>query len=72
LSLRIDPIGDVPRIQVTVTHPNDDLLASAPLHAPLAEQLRPQRLDDVIGQRHLLGPGKPLRLGENGPGSNFK
>jgi putative ATPase len=30
--------------------------------APLAERLRPQRLDDVIGQRHLLGPGRPLRV----------
>ena len=29
---------------------------------PLAEALRPQTLDDVIGQPHLLGPGKPLRL----------
>ncbi len=29
---------------------------------PLAERLRPQSLDDVIGQRHLLGPGKPLRV----------
>ena len=29
---------------------------------PLAEALRPATLDDVIGQRHLLGPGKPLRL----------
>ncbi|MDP2171943.1 MAG: replication-associated recombination protein A [Rhodocyclaceae bacterium] len=31
-------------------------------HAPLAEQLRPATLDEVIGQQHLLGPGKPLRL----------
>ncbi len=30
--------------------------------APLAERLRPQTLDEVIGQRHLLGPGKPLRV----------
>lgn len=28
---------------------------------PLAEQIRPQSLDDVVGQRHLLAPGKPLR-----------
>lgn len=39
-----------------------DLFAAAPAHAPLAETLRPQTLDDVIGQQHLLGPGKPLRL----------
>jgi putative ATPase len=29
---------------------------------PLAEQLRPQTLDDFIGQQHLVGKGKPLRL----------
>jgi putative ATPase len=29
---------------------------------PLAERLRPHTLDDVIGQHHLLGPGKPLRV----------
>ena len=30
-------------------------------HAPLAERLRPRSIDEVIGQAHLLGPGKPLR-----------
>lgn len=29
-------------------------------HAPLAERLRPQSIDEVVGQRHLLGEGKPL------------
>lgn len=29
---------------------------------PLAELLRPQTLDDVVGQQHLVGEGKPLRL----------
>ncbi|HEX7022539.1 MAG TPA: replication-associated recombination protein A [Trueperaceae bacterium] len=29
--------------------------------APLAERLRPQSLDEVAGQQHLLGPGRPLR-----------
>jgi putative ATPase len=29
--------------------------------APLAEQLRPKTLDEVVGQAHLLGEGKPLR-----------
>jgi len=38
-----------------------DLFAQAP-SAPLAEALRPRTLDDVIGQSHLLGEGKPLRL----------
>ncbi|MDD2775196.1 MAG: replication-associated recombination protein A [Gallionella sp.] len=30
--------------------------------APLAERLRPQHIDEVIGQTHLLGAGRPLRL----------
>ncbi len=30
--------------------------------SPLAERLRPRTLDEVIGQRQLLGPGKPLRV----------
>ncbi|CAA9435841.1 MAG: Replication-associated recombination protein RarA [uncultured Rubrobacteraceae bacterium] len=29
--------------------------------APLAERLRPKRLDEVVGQNHLTGPGGPLR-----------
>jgi putative ATPase len=35
--------------------------AAAPANAPLAERLRPRTLHEVIGQRHLLAPGKPLR-----------
>lgn len=38
-----------------------DLFNQKPL-APLAEQLRPQNLDEVIGQQHLIGEGKPLRV----------
>lgn len=30
--------------------------------APLAERLRPTTIDDVVGQEHLLGTGKPLRI----------
>jgi putative ATPase len=29
---------------------------------PLAERLRPKSIEDVIGQRHLLAPGKPLAV----------
>ncbi len=29
---------------------------------PLAERMRPQTLDEVVGQRHLLAPGRPLRV----------
>ena len=39
-----------------------DLFGKREPAAPLAEVLRPQSLDEVVGQRHLLGPGKPLRL----------
>lgn len=37
-----------------------DLFARQP-SAPLAERLRPHSLDDVVGQQHLIGTGKPLR-----------
>lgn len=38
-----------------------DLFKSSP-KAPLAEALRPRTLGEVVGQKHLLGPGKPLRV----------
>jgi putative ATPase len=28
---------------------------------PLAQRMRPERLEDYVGQEHILGPGKPLR-----------
>jgi putative ATPase len=28
---------------------------------PLADRMRPERLEDYVGQEHILGPGKPLR-----------
>jgi putative ATPase len=40
----------------------NDLFAKHEPAAPLAERLRPRTLDEVVGQSHLLGPGKPLRL----------
>jgi len=30
--------------------------------SPLAARLRPRTIDDVVGQEHLVGPGKPLRV----------
>jgi len=39
-----------------------DLFAAVSPAAPLAERLRPKHIDEVIGQAHLLGPGKPLRV----------
>jgi putative ATPase len=43
------------------------LFDSAPLPSagdvkrPLAERMRPDKLEDFVGQQHILGPGKPLR-----------
>src|SRR5438132_6085802 len=39
----------------------DDKPTGPPPDAPLADRLRPQTLDEVVGQGHLLDPGKPLR-----------
>ena len=49
----------------------DDLFSAAVAErlqgrAPLAARLRPRTLDDVVGQQHLLGPGKPLRVLDRG------
>ena len=45
----------------------DDLFAAAAedqlvRQAPLAARLRPRSLDEIVGQEHLLGPDKPLRV----------
>jgi putative ATPase len=47
-----DPAGEVPV----------GVVGTRPVQVPLAERLRPSTLDEVIGQTHLLGPGKPLRV----------
>jgi len=39
-----------------------DLFPVANPATPLAERLRPKSVDEVVGQRHLLGPGKPLAV----------
>ena len=44
-----------PAVRVTIAGVNKP-------HVPLAEQLRPHSLAEVIGQQHLLGPGMPLRI----------
>ena len=38
--------------------------SKGPLHemAPLAERMRPRSLEELVGQQHLVGPGKPLRV----------
>jgi putative ATPase len=42
--------------------PAEDLFPTPAAQAPLAELMRPQRLEDVVGQRHLLASGKPLEV----------
>ena len=42
-----------------------DLFSRQP-DAPLAERLRPHSLEEVIGQQHLIGAGKPLRVAVEG------
>jgi len=37
-------------------HRSDDL------NRPLADRMRPQRLEEFLGQEHIVGEGKPLRL----------
>ena len=34
---------------------------TSPASAPLADRMRPRRLDEVVGQSHLVAPGAPLR-----------
>ena len=46
--------------------PGNDLFSSAlddrlAAQAPLATRMRPATLEEMVGQTHLLGPGKPLR-----------
>jgi putative ATPase len=41
---------------------NDLFSSPGSAGVPLAERLRPRTIDEVIGQRHLLAPGKPLAV----------
>ena len=42
------------------------------MQRPLADEIRPQSLDEVVGQKHLIGPGGMLRrLIESGTGANM-
>jgi putative ATPase len=43
-------------------HTDAEAGAPAAGTVPLAERLRPKHIDDVVGQRHLLAPGRPLRV----------
>lgn len=42
------------------------------MNRPLADEIRPQSLDEVVGQKHLIGPGGMLRrLIESGTSANM-
>ena len=47
---------------MSLFEPIDAKLDSTDPTRPLAERMRPQTLDEFVGQEHILGPGKPLRL----------
>jgi putative ATPase len=42
--------------------PDEGTLKRTARSAPLAERMRPRTLEEYVGQEHLLGPGKPLRV----------
>jgi putative ATPase len=51
--------GEMP---ARLAHSSKSLPHAAAGGAPLAERMRPRSLDELLGQEHLVGPGKPLRV----------
>jgi putative ATPase len=47
---------------VAMSQPRDLFGASGEVHVPLAERLRPASVGEVVGQRHLLGEGRPINV----------
>src|SRR5438067_248301 len=45
-----------------MSRPRDLFTASGEVHVPLAERLRPKSVEEMVGQRHLLGQAKPLSV----------
>jgi putative ATPase len=43
-----------------MNEPRDLFSSTGEVHVPLAERLRPKSVEEMVGQRHLLGEGKPL------------
>jgi putative ATPase len=48
--------------EMSLFNPIPDVAFPTALAAPLAERMRPRTLDEYVGQQHLLGSGKPLRV----------
>lgn len=55
-----DLFGDTPQ-QFFADRRGTESKKSSAEQPPLAERMRPTSIDDVVGQKHLLGPGMPLR-----------
>ncbi len=47
---------------MSLFNPLPEPSTAASFSVPLAERMRPRSLDEYVGQQHLLGPGKPLRV----------
>ena len=47
---------------MSLFQPAPEIKSTRAVAAPLAERMRPRTLDEFLGQEHLLGPGKPLRV----------
>src|SRR5450631_3287194 len=45
-----------------MNQPQDLFTSTGEVNVPLAERLRPKTIDEMVGQRHLLGEGKPIRV----------
>lgn len=63
--LKKHDMAELPLGGGNMTHIPDPLVdndASSDPFAPLAARLRPHNFDDYIGQEHLVGPDKPIRL----------
>ena len=58
-----DSLFDLPAADVSAAD------QPVPAGAPLAVRMRPTRLDEVVGQDHVLGPGSPLRRLVEGSGA---
>src|SRR6516225_9917006 len=58
-SVRGPPPEDPPVSLFDISHPEPDRNDAK---RPLADRMRPRTLDQFVGQEHILGPGKPLRV----------
>src|SRR6202795_5358121 len=45
-----------------MNQPQDLFTSAGEVNVPLAERLRPKSVEEVVGQRHLLGEGRPIRV----------